>query len=80
MRFGGIRTGGRKSESATRYPLSRFDHEYEGDKSRSLQTEFQPSRTIIKRVREEKTLFDVKSPKMHGFFLLIFYNKASSWT
>ena len=62
------RTGGRKSESATRYPLSRFDHEYEGGQSRSLQTEFQASRAIIKRVREENALFDVKPPKMHGFF------------
>ena len=54
-------------ESATRNPLSRSDHEYEGDKTRSLQTEFQLSRTIIKRVREENTLFDVKSPKMLFF-------------
>ena len=34
----------------------------------SLQTEFQPSRTIIKRVREENTRFNVNSPKIHRIF------------
>ena len=44
--------------------------------TRSLQTEFQLSRTIIKRVREENTLFDVNSPKMHFFFLNFFIIKV----
>ena len=49
-------------------PSSRSDHNQQGDKTTSLQTEFQPSRTIIKRVREENTRFNVNSPKIHRIF------------